>query len=114
MSRPYRERDRPYDKTEPKAVGELLSELFALRGYGKVQSSRQLQEIWAEVVGQDIADLTRAVAIRNGVLQVAVSNSALLSELASFRKQEFLEEFRLRYADLKVRDMKFKLRSKRS
>lgn len=113
MNRLPKERERPYDKSEPKAVGELLSDLFALRGYGRVQTSQQIQQVWTDVAGVEIAAMTKAVGIKNGVLQINVSNSALLSELASFHKQQFLEEFRTKHPDLKVRDMKFKLRGKR-
>ncbi|WP_197441082.1 DUF721 domain-containing protein [Thalassoglobus neptunius] len=112
MSRIPKERSRPYDRTEPKSVGDLMGELIALRGLAQTQSRRQFEEVWRKLIGDDFAELAKATGLKNGVLQVVVSNSALLSELASFRKHELLERFRTEHADLKVRDIKFKLRGK--
>ena len=108
MSRLSKQRSRPYDKTEPKAVGDVISDLFAQRGYGRIQGDRQLQQAWQDVAGEEVAAFTRVVGLKNGVLQVTVSNSAMLAELASFRKQEFQEKFSEQYESLKIQDIKFK------
>ena len=105
------QRDRPYDTSEPDGLGAVLSRLFAARGYGRVQADRQLHKIWKDVAGESLCSLTRVLSYRNGTLQIAVANSALMSELASFRKQELLEQIQSQYPSLKLRDIKFKLRS---
>lgn len=103
-------RARPYDRSEPDPLGNVLSQLFALRGYGRVQGQRQLSEHWQEAVGAETAALTKVLGLKNGVLQVAVANAPLMNELASFRKGEILEAMRSQAAGLKVREIKFKLR----
>lgn len=97
-------------RREPHALGDVLSQLFALRGYGRVRGDRQLHDIWREVAGEMIARQTRVSGVKNGVLQVGVANSALLSELASFHKFSLLERLQADHPQLRLRDIKFKLR----
>lgn len=103
--------DRPSGtRRDPHALGDVLSQLFALRGYGRVRGDRQLQEIWKEVAGETIGQQTRILGVKNGVLQVGVASSALLSELASFHKYSLLERLQADHSQLRLRDIKFKLR----
>jgi predicted nucleic acid-binding Zn ribbon protein len=97
-------------RRDPQALGDVLSQLFALRGYGRVRGDRQLHEVWREVAGETIARQTRVSGVKNGVLQVGVANAGLLSELASFHKFSLLERLRSDHPQLKVKDIKFKLR----
>jgi predicted nucleic acid-binding Zn ribbon protein len=95
---------------EPAALGEVLSRLFALRGYGRPQAQRQLHEAWNRAAGAELAPQTRVLVLKQGVLHVGVANSALLSELTAFRKPELLEGLQAAAPQLRVRDIKFKLR----
>ncbi|MFV0443814.1 MAG: DUF721 domain-containing protein [Planctomycetaceae bacterium] len=99
-----------HSRRDPHALGDVLSQLFAQRGYGRVRGDRQLHDIWKAVAGETIARQTRVAGVKNGVLQVGVGNSALLSELASFHKFSLLERLQADQPQLKVRDIKFKLR----
>lgn len=91
-------------------VGDVLSQLFALRGYGRVRGDRQLHDVWRAAAGEAIAKQTRVAGVRNGVLQVGVASAALLSELAGFHKASLLERLQSDHPQLNVRDIKFKLR----
>lgn len=97
-------------RSQPQAIGDVISQLFALRGYCRVQGKRQLHDIWREVAGERISGQTRVSGIQAGVLQVGVSNSALLSELASFHKYSLVDTLRSQHSHLNVKDIKFKLR----
>lgn len=99
-----------HSRTEPQPLGEILSQLFALRGYGRVQGERQLQEAWREIAGEVIARQTRVLGVTAGVLHVGVAGSALLSELVSFHKHSLLERLQFAAPHLPIRDIKFKLR----
>ena len=57
-----------------------------------------------------MASGTQVVGIRRGVLQVAVGNSPLLSELAAYHKVNLLEAFSRDHPELKIRDLKFVMR----
>lgn len=96
--------------SEPQPLGDVLSQLFAARGYGRVRGDRHLHDAWADVAGEQIRQQTKVIALRNGVLQVAVSNSALLSELVAFHKADLVDRFRSDHPECKVRDLKFRLR----
>jgi len=105
-----RERSRPYDTTEPDALGAVISKLFAIRGYGRVQADRQLHLAWKQIAGEEVARQTRVLGLKNSILQIGVSNGALLNELASFQKQELLQKFKEEFPQLRIRNFKFKLR----
>jgi hypothetical protein len=95
----------------PQRLALALSELIAQRGYARVRGDAQLQSAWAEASGPTIARQTRAVAIRRGVLHVAVAHAPLLSELAGYYRRPLLEKLQEKHADLRIRDVKFKLDS---
>jgi predicted nucleic acid-binding Zn ribbon protein len=81
--------------------------LIALRGWAQVQGHARLAEAWKAAAGAPIAAATRVLGIRRGVLQVAVGNSPLLSELAAYHKSSLLAALSQECPELKVRDLKF-------
>jgi hypothetical protein len=81
-----------------------------LRGLARSGGSAELASIWIEVAGSTIAGKTRVMGIKRGVLQIAVSNSPLLSELASFHKESLLSNLQQKHSHLKIRDLKFRLK----
>lgn len=103
--------DAMFGTPDPHALSDVLSELFARRGYGRPLGDRQLREAWNGVVGELLAAKTRVRSLRNGVLEIGVASSALLSQLKSFQSIEFLEQLQTRHPAFKIRDLKFKLQS---
>ena len=110
MTDPYLDLRRfPVQKTvEPQPIGRVLSELIALKGLARVHGVEQLHKAWRTVAGEEIGRQTRVLEMSRGVLQVGVSNSAVLSELAGFHKEKLLRSLQEQFADLKIRDIKFK------
>lgn len=94
---------------EPQQLGDVLSQLFSLRGFGRVQTHRQLQDVWKEAAGESIAQRTKVQGIKNGVLQVAVANSATLQELEAFHKFSLCERLVRDHGDLSIHGIKFRL-----
>jgi predicted nucleic acid-binding Zn ribbon protein len=74
----------------PKAIGDVLSELMARRGYARVQSAAMYQAAWREAAGPLAANYTRVGLLRRGTLEVVVANSTLVQELG-FQKTELLK-----------------------
>lgn len=113
MSDPYRDlRGFTAQKTaEPQHVGKVISELIALKGLARVHSIEQLQQAWKSVAGDDIGRQSRVIELNRGVLQVGVSNSAVLNELAGFHKLSMLEQLQQQFPHLKIRDLKFRLKT---
>jgi hypothetical protein len=97
---------------DPQPLARALAELIALRGYARVRGDQQLQSAWQDVAGQ-FACSTRVLGLERGVLQIGVTNAPLLGELVSFHRGTLLESLRQKHPDLKIRDLKFKLRSSR-
>lgn len=100
--------------SEPRPIGEAISELIRARGLARRNSDRQLSGVWSEVAGERIASATRVEGLKRGVLQVAVANAAMLNELVSFHRHNLLKSLKARDEKLKVRDIKFRLRADHS
>jgi predicted nucleic acid-binding Zn ribbon protein len=94
----------------PDRISQAVTDLIALRGWARVRGDAQLAEAWERIAGAAVASGTRVVGIRRGVLQVAVGNSPLLSELAAYHKGTLLEAFSRDHPELKIRDLKFVMR----
>jgi predicted nucleic acid-binding Zn ribbon protein len=94
--------------TGPEPVGEILSRLFAVRGWGRRQEQLHLENAWAEAVGPAQAPHTRIARLRRGVLEIEVDNGVLLHELAHFHKRRLLDEFRRRLPGTTVTDLRFR------
>ncbi len=94
--------------TGPEPLGEILSRLFAARGWGRRQAQLRLEEAWAAAVGPIAAPHTRVGRLRRGVLEVIVDNAVLLQELAHFQKRPLLERLRQQLPELAFLDLRFR------
>jgi predicted nucleic acid-binding Zn ribbon protein len=94
---------------EPTRLGSAISELIAIRGFNQVNASQQLADAWKIAAGPVIAGKTKTTGLRNGVLQVAVSNSTMLGELKSFHHAELL--IKLQKSEPSIRDIRYRLNS---
>jgi predicted nucleic acid-binding Zn ribbon protein len=92
----------------PELLGEILSRLFAARGWGRRQGQLHVERAWAEVVGAPDASHTRVAGLRRGVLEVEVDNGVLLQELAHFHKRRLLAELRGRLPGTSLTDLRFR------
>lgn len=94
----------------PTSLGRALAELVAVRGLAQTQGLTQMAELWKRTAGPDIASRTRVTAFKAGVLHVAVGNSPLLGELVGFHKEGLLAALREGRSDVRIEDVRFKLR----
>lgn len=114
MIDPYRDlREFPAERNsaEPQHVAKVLSELIARKGLARVHGVEQLQQAWRTVAGNEMGSQTRVMELTRGVLNIGVGSSALFSELAGFHKPALLEQLQLQFAHLKIRDLKFRLKT---
>lgn len=95
----------------PLPLSQALAQLIALRGYARVESRSQLVEEWSRIAGPEIAPYTRPLGVNRGVLQVAVANPVLLSELNGFHKSGLLLRLQQQRPELRIKDLKFRLQS---
>ena len=80
-------------KRSPKLVRELLRNAFQKFGLDRQLDRYQFVLHWREIVGDEIARLSKPESIHGKALVVRVSNSAWAQEL-SFQKQIILKRLR--------------------
>ena len=93
----------------PRALGDLLGELMIARGLTQARSATEVELAWAKVVGEREAGQTQVSGLRQGILTISVAHSALLEELAAFRKRELLEAMRKILPNKVLRDIRFRI-----
>lgn len=93
----------------PVPLSDILSELFAARGYGRLRASSELEEAWNAAVGEPGCRRTRVGGVRRGVLSVTVAHPTLLEELAAFRKPALLAALRRDAPGTPIQDIRFRV-----
>jgi len=93
----------------PRPLGEILAELFTVRGYGRLRALSELQEVWNTTVGEPHCHQTRVGEVRRGVLSVTVAHPTLLEELAAFRKPALLQALRTGALGTTIYDIRFRV-----
>ena len=97
----------------PKPIADVLAELMARRGYGRVKSDQSLAVAWSETVDESFPAAGRAFRshagpIRRGVLDVVLDNSTAVQEL-QFQKHKLLAGLTARLPELNLRDIRFRV-----
>ncbi len=97
----------------PQPIGDILAELMARRGYGRVQGAEALESAWAEAaaaspLGELATQYTRVGGLRRGILEVAVANSTLVQELA-FQEQTLRETLKRLLPDQRIGKIRFRV-----
>jgi predicted nucleic acid-binding Zn ribbon protein len=93
----------------PEPIGEVLSRLFAARGWGRRQERLRLEDAWQAAIGAEGAAHTRVGGLRRGVLEVYVDNAVLLQELAHFQKRRLLEQLRTQLPGTSITDLRLRI-----
>jgi predicted nucleic acid-binding Zn ribbon protein len=93
----------------PRALSDILGDLFAAKGYARLHASSKLEEAWNAAVGEPGCRQTRVGGVRRGVLNVTVAHSTLLEELAAFQKPALLAALRQNVPDTLIHDIRFRV-----
>ncbi len=96
--------------SQPKHIGNVLSELMARRGYARVQSGSAFADAWREAAGPQLAASSRATQVRRGVLEVLASNSTIAQEIG-FQKPALLQRLTELLPDANIRGLKLRIGS---
>ena len=97
------------DGRGPRPLGDVLGALFASKGLARLRAVGELEEAWAEAVGEPTASRTRVGGVRHGVLTVTVGHPTLLEELAAFRKTALLTALREKAPGVTLHDIRFRI-----
>ncbi len=96
----------------PRALAASLQEVIARRKIGRVLESRELTQLWCSCVDEEIAQRTKIISLRNRILLVEVTDSVLMSELASFHRRNILNTLKIQRPDMDVKNVKFRLNAR--
>ena len=94
-------------------IGSSLQGLIHRLGLETGMRGWKAVELWPEVVGEKVADRSRAVEFREGTLVVAVNHPSWMSELM-FLRHRLVAELNRRLGEEIVREIRLELDSKRS
>ena len=93
----------------PKPLSDILGDLFAARGYGRLRAAGELEDAWNAAVGEPGCRQTRLGGVRRGVLSVTVAHPTLLEELAAVRKPALLAALRQGAPGTSIQDIRFRV-----
>src|SRR5262245_8713853 len=92
----------------PENLADILGRLFTSRGWGRKNDRLRLESAWATAAGAELLKDTEVLSIRRGVLEIAVRNAVLMSELAQFHKRGLLTKLRAALPGVTLTDLKFR------
>lgn len=72
-------------KHKARSIGELLAEYIHGSELEQPLLERKVVELWPEVLGPTIAQMTGDIQVKNGVLLVHIRSAALKSQLFDIR-----------------------------
>ncbi len=89
-----------------KALEQFLNRLIKELGYEKRLEYQRLLDAWPQVVGERIADVSKAERIQNGVMVVKVESPVWRNELA-LEKERILSMLQEQTGSKSVVDIRF-------
>ncbi|AMV40819.1 DUF721 domain-containing protein [Planctomyces sp. SH-PL62] len=97
------------DRRGPRPLSDVLGELFAARGYGRLHAMVELQTAWDAALGEAYQGRTLLGDVRRGTLNVTVDHPALLEELSAYRKGELLQAIHDACPGSQIRGLRFRI-----
>lgn len=92
---------------KPARLGNLLGNLIRTKGIAEQSSVQHLEDIWKKAAGDRIAAKSYVKRLRSGVLEITVSNGAVLEELTCYLKHDLLESMQQQHPDPPINSLKF-------
>ncbi len=102
---------RYYKGTKRTSYGlhELLPKVLARIGRSLKGRSDLVLTVWPDVIGPKLVEMAKAVKFTDGILEVKVSNSTLLSILVQSDKYRILRSLRTKLPEVTIRDVWFRI-----
>ena len=109
MKKKIKSHTNRHSPNDPRKIADVLTDLFAQRGYAQIKAVDDCQEAWAHIVG-DLKSCSHAGEVKRGVLQVMVSNSVIMQEL-TFRQEELVTELQRMLPQHRIKSLRFRVGS---
>ena len=100
-------RTKPSGKNQPRPMGAAIRDLAKHLGLEKNLEDYQVVTSWAEIVGEQIAKVTQAQRMENGVLFVGVSTAPWRAEL-SMKRMEIMQKINALFGKNVVKEIRFR------
>jgi predicted nucleic acid-binding Zn ribbon protein len=100
-------RTRSSGRNQPKAVGAAIQDLAKHLGLEKHLEDYQVITSWPDVVGDQIAKVTEAQRMENGILFVGVSTAPWRAEL-SMKRMEIIQKINGMFGKSVVKEIRFR------
>ena len=100
-------RTRSSGKNQPKSVGAAIQELAKHLGMEKNLEEYQVITSWQDIVGEQIAKVTQAQRMENGVLFIGVSTAPWRAEL-SMKRMEIMQKINSLLGKSVVKEIRFR------
>ncbi len=97
--------DSPFGK--PTQLGHILQQLVRKKGLAEESTQKELGEIWTKAAGERVASKSFVRKLRSGILEIGVSNGAILEELNCYLRHELLPAVQQLHPDPKINSLKF-------
>jgi predicted nucleic acid-binding Zn ribbon protein len=100
-------RTKPSGRNQPKPLGAAIQDLAKHLGLEKNLEEYQVVTSWGDVVGEQIAKVTQAQRMENGVLFVGVSTAPWRAEL-SMKRMEIMQKINDALGKKVVKEIRFR------
>ena len=100
-------------KRELTSLSESLALVLRQTGLAARLEAQPVFDAYRTAVGDGRARQAKAVRLRDGVLEVAVSSSALLHELRHFHTERILKQIQKSVREPRVESIRFRLATER-
>ena len=78
-------------KIKPQPISGVIGKIMSSFGISKAYNGWMVVEKWAEIVGKELAQRSKAIRFENGVLFVAVTDDAWRQEI-SMKSDDIIEQ----------------------
>ncbi|MEP3479847.1 MAG: DUF721 domain-containing protein [Fuerstiella sp.] len=97
--------EAPYDK--PKMLGNLLNGLIRRKGIAEESSVGGLADTWKKCCDERVAAKSYVRRQKGDLLEIAVTNGAILEELTGFLKHDLLKQMQQAHPESDIKSLKF-------
>ncbi len=95
------------ERTFPKPISTAINNFTGQLGITKKLRQYSVLTLWEEIVGEQIAKVTTAQRVENGVLYVGVATAPWRAEL-TMRKREIMQKIQLAVDKNAIKDIRFR------
>ena len=92
---------------KPAQLGQLLQNLVRRKGLAEQSTGQELERLWKATAGERVAAKSFVRRLKSGVLEVGVTNGAILEELNCYLRHELLPAMQRQHPEPPIDSLKF-------